>query len=568
MTVARILKNWVDQGIANEPNLYLLLEGDQRNAQVPSPITPDQMIEKLTAGNPPKGDVQPFDAAKNPDALQTVFDVAKDNDYVFLFTDGDFRKIRPPADPFNQNALDTSKKAADLFENKPQHPKTFVFLLCTRRIESKNNWFIKKTWKDLGDKQQAIVYGLESPDLHDKIILSDTISKMLSDWLGDWSDRSENGYVSHGWGWLDNGNLSPIVNVTPDLLRLRYGAISFDTGILPMDADSPPTIRVQVDRKAVPKLDTAFPDRIDDFIFPTGQCSSHDLEFDHLAMDDYTFYWWWADAPIFSTEATQPIVFYNNESENYTFNIRVGSSLKDKGGEFLKPIDLNEFSHCLSFYATLDDKKFDLEYQDGKLLLENMSNPFSDESIALPNNNGIVPLIVQGNWSSNQQSLFFVSLLSQSEDTKMVRVRYYPIRSPSPPTPTPGASQEKTIRLQIPLDFFDEKYYPSSIFPQQASWQPLVVFAGTDCPPGLTTPATPPYPTPGGPAPVFDVKTIQVGESGLEITIDMDSTDKLEECKQLILSWDKWPSGIEDYWKAPPKIELTCGFTNNTLVCQ
>ena len=564
--MARILKNWGNQGIANDPNIYLLLEEEQKTAQIPSPITPDLMIEKLQnrlsnppKGNPPKGDVQPFDAAKNPDALQAIFDAAKDNDYVFLFTDGDFRKSRPLDDPYNSDANSTSVKVAGLFENNRQHPKTFAFLLCTRRIESQENWFITRTWEDLEDldeNQQVIAYGLESPDLSDKEILGDSISKMLSDWLGDWNNRSENGYVTHGWGWLNNGNLSTIGNITPDLLRLRYGAISFDTGIL--------TTKVQVDGNPIPELDTGFPEHIDDFFPPTGQCHPHSLEFDQSALIDHTFYWWWGDVPKLFAETTQPFVLYNNESKNYSFSVRVGSSLMES--EFLKPNDLNEFSRCLEFQVVLGNNPFPLKYQeDETLLLENLSNPFPNENQPLPNGNGIVPLTVQGVWYSDGQQLF--SLPIQSEET--AKIRYYPVignRVPLSVTPTPSGSQE--IKLQIPLDFFEEKYYPPSIFGEQSSWQPTVKFDGGGCPLGLTTPVRPPYlPTPGGLAPIFDVKIIQVGESGLEITIIMDSIDNLKKCDKLTLSWDKWPNGIEDL-QAPPKIELTCTLITSSLVCQ
>jgi hypothetical protein len=568
--IAQILKNWAEQGIANVPKLYLLLNDEQAKAQIPASITPDQMIEKLKDrhSHPPKSKVQPFDAAKSPDAIQAVFGMAKNNDYVFLFTDGDFRINRYEDDPYDPKAYRTSLNIIGLFENSLPHPKTFVFLLSTRRIESKNNWFIKQTWKDRADKQQASVYGLESEDFHDKTVLSNLISKMLSALLSDWNSGT-NRYATRGWGWFvpEDRNLSPVSNVIPDLLRLRYGAISFDKGILSMDANSTPTIRVQVDGGPVPMLDTRFPDRIDDFISPAGQCSPHELEFDDTAMDDYTFYWWWADTPIYSTEATKSIVFYNDENENYTFNITADSSLKGKGSEFLKPDDLDKLSRCLSFYATLDDKKIDLEYQDGgKLLLENKRNPFSDESTPLPYGNGIVSLAIHGNWSSNQQPLFCVDLLRQSENTKRAKVRYYPVignRFSLPTTPTP-VSQE--IRLQIPLDFFEEKYYPPSIFPEE-SRQPSVVFAGNGCPPALTTPVEPPYRPSGGQAAVFDVKTIQARESGLEIKIDTSLIDGFNKCNKLILSWDQWPRGIQD-WQTPPIIELTCTLTTTLAACQ
>lgn len=561
--IAQILKNWVEQGITKAPNLYLFLSDDQ----IPASITPDQMIAKLKylLSNPTKSSIQPFDAAVDPDALQFVFNAAKDNDSVFLFTDGDFRKLHPQNDPFNSNANLTSIEVTGLFQNKPKSFKTFSFLLCTRSLESINNQFIKSTWEKIND-QQDTVYGLGSPDLSDTTVLSDTIFKMLSDWLGDWN-KSGNGYVTRGSDWLADGNISPVDNVTPDLLRLRYGAISFETGILNM--------KVQVDGNAAPGLDTSFPEYIDDFIPPTGQCGLHKLEFDDLSTPstppspiNHVFYWWWADTPRFYIDSGQPLVLYNNNSEDYAFTVRVSSSLNT---ELLKNInnDSNEFSRCLRFYVTMDDKNYPLEYKgDGKLLLENMINLFVNENEPLPNGDGVVPVTFWGVWYVNSNSLFSVGLLSESQNTQIAKIRYYPVignRIPLSATPTPGVSQE--IKLQIPLDFFEEKYYPLSVF-QPERWQPSVVFLGKDCSPSLTTPVPPPYPRGrGGQAPVFDVKTIQVGESGLEITIDMDSNDNLKKCNQLILSWDKWPSDIED-WQAPPPIELVCSFESSILECK
>jgi hypothetical protein len=559
--IAQILKNWVDQGVANVPNLYLFLSGEQANANIPSPIAPDLMIAtlKYLLSNPTKSSTQPFDAAfgaaNKMDALQSVFSTAKDNDSIFLFTDGDFRKLHPGADSFDSNANSTSIEVAGLFQNKPKSFKTFSFLLCTRSIESVNNRFIKDTWKDINDEQD-IVYGIEFPDLSDKTVLSDTVSKMLSDWLGDWN-KSGNGYMTRGAGWLAGENIAPINNVTPDLLRLRYGAISFETGNLNM--------KVQVDGNPAPELDISFPESIDDFIPPTGQCGPHSLAFDFnqptpIPTTDHVFYWWWADTPKVYVYSGQPLVLYNNTDEDYVMTVRVNSSLKNNEllknniGNNYNDNDMNNFSRCLQFFLPIGGKDYPLVYtRNGNLQLK-INNPFASENDPLPNGTGVVPVTFWGVWNVDQKPSFSI----ESQNTQIVKVRYYPVVG-SKASPTPGPGDTQVINLQISLDFFQKKYYSQSIFPNE-SWKPIVKFAGNGCPPILTKPVEPPYPPSGGPAPLFDVKTIQADESGLVITVQMDSTGNLAKCDQLILSWDKWP--FNDDWQKPLDIKLTCGFKN------
>jgi hypothetical protein len=515
---------------------------------------------------PTRSNTQPFDAdfgtTGKTDALQTIFNAVKDTDSVFLFTDGDSRKLHPAVgDPLDPKANSTSKEVADLFKNKTKSFKTFSFLLCTRSIESNNNWFIKDTWNNINDNQKAIsddrkdmVYGLEQLDLNNKTVLNDTISKMLSDWSENWFSKSENGYVIRGSGWLVGGNVAPVSNVIPGLLRLRYGAISFDTGILNM--------KIQADGNPVPPLDTDFPEFIDDFIQPVIGCGYHSLDFDFtqptpIPMTDYVFYWWWADTPTIYVDSGQPLVLYNNNNEHYDANVKVSSSLNN---EFLKNIngntysdnDLNNFSRCLRFYVPINGQNYPLEYKgDGNLLLS-IINPFAAESVPLPNGNGNVPVTFLGVWNGDSNPLFSI----ESQNTNMVKIRYYPVESStSISTPTPGISPEI---LKIPLDFFHAKYYPQTIFPNE-SWQPAVKFAGNGCPPILMQPVEPPYPPGGGPEVIYDVKTIQASpsvESELDVTIYMDENSNVAKCDQLSLSWTKWTA--DDDWKKPDDINLGC----------
>lgn len=552
LLIAQTIKSLSDQGAANVPNIYLLLKDEQEKAEIPFSVSPDQMIDILQKRqlNPQRGYVQPFDA------LQAVFGVAKINDHVFLFTDGDFRKNRPDDDPYNSDADKTSVKVADMFEDKHTDLKNFTFLLCTRRLESQKNRFIKRAWEDIAEDQQSIVYGLDLPDLQDEMILDDTISKMFLDWLGDWGGESKNGYVSHGWGWLANENISSVNNVTPELLRLRYGSISFDKGILAMQA--------QVDGVPVPELDNVFFEYVDDFIPPTEQCGPHYLEFDQSTQVAHSFYWWWADTPRVYVESDQPLLLYNNNSYEYKPIITVSSSLNN---EFLKSIngnnDLNEFSRCLRFNMTIDgDKNYPLGYVgDGGLLLGNVSNPFSHAKDPLPNNaTGDVSVTFWRTWNFNQDLLFSTRLLSKSQNTQMAKIRYYPaVGNRMYDQTSQTSSKSQGIFLKIPLDFFEEKYYPSSDKFPESNWQPEVSFSGDNCPLGLVTPVRPPYQPSGGQSPSFDVKKIRVGDSALEITINIDESEKIRNCQKLILSWDHWASDIE-YWQAPPKIELICNF--------
>lgn len=573
--MAQILKNLSDQGVVNIPNFYLLLKDEQANSHItPTLITLDQMIEKLTSrrhDNPINSSVQPFDATKNPDALQSVFDVAKDEDYVFLFTDGDFRKDRASDDPHNSDAYDTSVKVSDLFANKNRNLKTFVFSLCSRRIESENNRFIKETWENIYNKKQAFVYGLDLSDLHDKTNVRIVIHKMLLEWLGDWNNRLEHGYAIRGWGWRIHEDIAPVKNVTPNLLRLRYGAISFSEGILPIDLTSQPAIRIQIDGLPPPELDTSFPAQIDDFIPPTERCGPHHLEFDSSAITYGTFYWWWADVPKIYINSNQPLILYNNNSDNYDFTVKVKSSLKD---EFLKNInsgsDLNEFlSPCQQFYVTMDSNSIPLVYQgNGNLLLKNMSNPFVKGIIPLPLGNGIMPLTFSSEWLNDFQYDFSASLLNESKNVEVAKIRYYPIRRKDASPSVLDVSQGR--KLIIHMDFFEKKYYPSLNSVDGISenaWQPTIQFKGDSCPLGLTIPATPPYQSTGGQSPSFDIKIIQIVESEIDIAINLDSYDNLKYCNKLILSWEKKPIGIED-WLSPPEIELICRFDNNILECK
>ncbi len=569
--MASILKELSDQDVANVPKIHLLLKDEQQYLQIRNPISPAQAVVKLgdRYSSPQSSYIQPFDAGKNPDALEFVLSTAKENDYIFLFTDGDFRKDRYRDDPYDQNASDTANKVDGLFENKDENINTFIFLLCTRRIESANNRFMKKTWENIDYRKQAVMYGYDLDDFSKKENLSVAISSMLSDWLGSWDKDEKNGYLTSGWGWYDAKDLPPVRNLNPGLVRLRYGAISFDN--LPVPPNQQSTMQILLDGK-IPPIDNKFFGYVNDFIPPEKRCGPHLLEFDKTTLDEYTFYWWWADIPELFAEASSPLILYNDdEIKNYFFDVRAGSSLVKE--EFLKSGDLDNYFRCFEeLWINLGDKAFPLEYQtddqmndqtEGKLLLKNISNSFRDMDQPLPNGNGSVPLKVQGAWRTDGEKwLFFAPIQILSE--KNAKIRYYPVignNAPLSTTPTPTQESSQEIKLQIiPLDFLDAKFYPSEFLPE--SWLPTVQFDGNenDCPPGLTTPVQPPYlPPSGGQYPSFNVQTIQVGESGLEITSDKYSNDDLKKCNKLILSWDKWPRSIED-WQAPPKIELVCSF--------
>lgn len=556
--MASILKSLESAGLAQPPNIYLFLKDEQKKPKETVSITPSAMVDtlKFRYENPPEGITkQPFEleSEQSPDTLEYVINNAKEGDLVLLLTDGDFRKNRPK----DENAEKTGEEVEELFASKNKNISPIIFLLCSRRIKDQD--FYRDVWGDIQEYEQAVIYGHDVDDFSDKKKLDDAVGKLLVSWLGFWKSEQVGKYPLRGWGWREfisdaDSNSDLIDNLPPNLIRVGYRAVSFEY------PSQDVSITAQVDQNIVTWQDNMFPTQVDNFIPPAANCGRHTLDFDESSISEGTFYWWWADIPELSASAEIDLGLINDiPVDDYSINIMAQSSLTK--GEFLKPGDLDKYFICLGkLWLGMEQKYFPLQYESnvgtgtdigGRLVLDNIKNPFVNEEYPVPNVYGVIPLTLLGEWYENN-SQGTMTLPIQS--TSFAKIRYFPVylglkevASMEGGTFSELSGASQTFNITIRLDYIGDKYYPPQIF-ENYRWKPTIYFEGASCPPGLTKHIKPPYPPIGGQSLNSDVAVIIVSGTELRINIRNDSAGMVGNCEKLTLNWEEWP---ENDWPSP-----------------
>jgi len=450
---------------------------------------------------------------------------------LFIFTDGDFRSIRPGTPNGNQ----ISDKVYELLDNiKKTYPGSNInfVLLCSRRLDES---YIKTNWNNIETQGLAKVYGLYQDDItvNTKEVLIEVFSSFMTSM--NWSESPNNTFdrQTAGWGIIDGKHTAEL---PPDIIYLRQGTSK-------LNGENDNSSVVLDDSGTIPLALQA--------INPLEGCQqSHKLYFSSI--DGLYFYWWLADLPVIRVSFEGERHFaYNNLEETIEGEIDIVSILYPD-----KPVTQKyQWFPCILF--KLRNGFYDVQVnQEGEFRIPIVNTKIDN---ALPNS--AQTLAIESRWKSSPQ--FFLDVYGDSDT---IEPRYYPkFAELVEVTRNDSDEQQVNVEYKIFLNFFDSRYYPD--WPQE-EWQPQIKFVtdkDTTCHSGLSTWLSPiSQQMQNDP---FILKYwfnygANPDQASLTIELFGSSDSDIQDCTYMLVQWNKWPQNkIIEGWITPPSLRCALNWS-------
>lgn len=483
--------------------------------------------------------------------------VASPQSAFFMFSDGDFRSVRPIDNNGNVVADRVLQLTREIHEEFPDSQINIV-LLCTRRLEKQDhNDYLKTTWGDIRDKGFANVYGLDKAEVDvdkDEFLLSSLSFFMdAAGWPSEpekiFDERSAYQRIA-GWGLIQSGELTP-VTLPPNITHLKFNSLPVD------QQDKKPTVGLD---------DGTLPDP-HAVVHPLDECQApHQIKFYKVSAP--SFYWWQASLPLYRAVPADKhkgdvYYIYNDKPAEINWSIQMASS-------FYPAVDITSpeaWLDCASFHLNIDDRWFNLE-RDGDIWRAKLDNIFLDRDDPSPLEP--IPVTFNGRWLSKPQIAFDIN-----GGGFFIAPRYFPTFDRAEIVSGGQASHEITsnqfsnytsqanIHLKIYLKFFAAKYYPGWTNDQ---WQPKISFAGSGCDPQLTHDWSPEDDADNPLRLKYIVDyTAGVDSPTLDIVLGNQPDVVLKKCDTLKVLWNNWPQDkITQGWNSPSNLSCPLSWANDT----
>ncbi len=458
-------------------------------------------------------------------------DLQGNDEFAFVFTDGDFR-VNRPSGGVNTDDMGLLKQSLDniVSQNKKVHIQ--VVLLCSERLDSES----KQEWSDINDsskyKDILKIYGLGDNRIDGnessfyRLFFNDflTATGFANGPDQGWSISS---LVDRGWGLVLNPPLQTppptsietpySIDIPPHTLRLKQGIITL--------SGNNDEIHSYLDGKDAPS-DFAL-------VSPNTNCEKHTLAYYDLT--EPAIYWWNVERPRFELNKLDDLVITNDRGE-FDAPINVFSASGEDVTAQMQNM-WSDWEKCIDFYPLDAYPDMALEKMPWSIHLKaedfSASEPFVDSKM----------FTIVGTWDKYSLSL------PVSGKEKYFRV-YYPtlsVNSVSAGATPPATLPPKIFQIAVPLNFIGEELYPAQL---RNYILPRVYFPDDDCPFSNSS---------GYPVPSETFLGIATSMNGNNLTITFAGSDLkvIAKCQDMDLKW-KWNNLGE--WKTPPDIRLTLGW--------